>query len=46
MYRPYDMGIFTSIETIWEMHAEHQHEQESEHEHESDITALMVTPID
>jgi putative ABC transport system permease protein len=40
MHRPYDMGIFTAIETIWEMHAGH------EHEHEGDITALMVTPID
>jgi putative ABC transport system permease protein len=50
MYRPYDMGIFTSIETIWEMHAGHEHEGEDEHEdehdHEGDITALMVTPID
>jgi putative ABC transport system permease protein len=41
MYRPYDMGIFTDIETIWEMHAGHD-----EHEHEGDITALMVTPVD
>jgi putative ABC transport system permease protein len=44
MYRPYDMGIFTSIETIWEMHAGHDHGHESEQE--GDITALMVTPID
>jgi putative ABC transport system permease protein len=41
MYRPYDMGIFTGIETIWEMHAGHD-----EREHEGDITALMVTPVD
>jgi putative ABC transport system permease protein len=40
MYRPYDMGIFTSIDTIWEMHAGHGHEQGG------DITALMVTPVD
>jgi putative ABC transport system permease protein len=49
MYRPYDMGIFTAIETIWEMHG-HENEDEGEHEnedeHEGDITALMVTPID
>jgi putative ABC transport system permease protein len=56
MYRPYDMGIFTSIETIWEMHAGHEHEGEDEQEHEDeyehedehegDITAFMVTPLD
>jgi putative ABC transport system permease protein len=40
MRRPYDMGIFTSIETIWDMHAGHEHEQGG------DITALMVTPVD
>lgn len=34
MYRPYDMGIFTTIETVWEMHGEE----------EGDVTALMVTP--
>ncbi|MDR2144611.1 MAG: FtsX-like permease family protein [Treponema sp.] len=46
MYRPYDMGIFTSMETIWEMHAGHEHEGEDEGDHEDDITALMVTPLD
>jgi len=39
MRRPYDMGIFTSIETVWEMH---NHDNEGE----GDITALMVTPKD
>jgi len=46
MYRPYDMGIFTSIQTIWEMHSHHDHENDNEESHEGDITALMVTPKD
>jgi putative ABC transport system permease protein len=41
MYRPYDMGIFTDIETVWEIHGGHD-----EQAHEGDITALMVTPVD
>jgi putative ABC transport system permease protein len=41
MRRPYDLGIFTDIETVWEMHSGHD-----EQEHEGDITALMVTPVD
>lgn len=36
MNRPYDTGIFTSLETVWEIHG---HESE-------DVTALMVKPKD
>ena len=43
MRRPYDMGIFTTIETIWQMHADHD---DYEGAYKGDITALMVTPVD
>ncbi|MEA4845926.1 MAG: FtsX-like permease family protein [Clostridiaceae bacterium] len=36
MNMPYDSGIFTSIESVWEIHGNKSH----------DVTALMVTPKD
>ena len=36
-YTSYDDTVFTSVETVWEMHEhEHEHEHEDEHEHEED----------
>ena len=36
MHRPYDNGIFTPLESVWEMHGSEHH----------DVTAVMVTPKD